>query len=97
MIVQSISSFDLAAIVAVWRLSYILINEDGPFDVVERMGAFLFRLGAEKLATCFNCMSLWIGLAFALILHTGISVFVFGLFYAGLAMLLNLIYEKLEN
>src|SRR5260370_41040040 len=45
---------------AVWRLTYLLQAEDGPWDVVVRL-----RLAAGngfwgKLMDCFYCLSLWI-------------------------------------
>lgn len=55
---------------AVWRLTHLLANEDGPFGVV-----FWFRkqLGQGfwgQLFDCFYCLSIWIALPFALFFYT---------------------------
>ncbi|WP_273566082.1 DUF1360 domain-containing protein [Maribacter halichondriae] len=50
---------------AVWRITHLLSNEDGPFDVVftlrKRVGQGFFG----TLLDCFYCLSIWIALPFA--------------------------------
>ena len=56
----------LLCTLAVWRISHLLAQEDGPFDLVFRLrkvGQGFF--GA--LLDCFLCLSLWIALPFALL------------------------------
>lgn len=56
--------FFLAAL-AVWRVTHLLANEDGPLDLIARLRA---RLGASvlgKLLDCFYCLSIWIAAPFA--------------------------------
>jgi hypothetical protein len=57
------TSFILATL-AVWRISYLLAREDGPFDLIIRLRA---RLGeAGRMLDCFYCMSLWLAAPMAL-------------------------------
>jgi hypothetical protein len=59
------SSFVLA-VLATWRITHLLANEDGPADLVVR---FRVRLGSGlvgKLMDCFQCLSLWVALPLAL-------------------------------
>lgn len=54
------------AVLATWRVTHLLANEDGPADVIVR---FRTRLGhglAGNLLDCFNCLSLWIAAPAAL-------------------------------
>jgi hypothetical protein len=53
------------AVLAVWRITHLLAEEDGPFQLVARLRK---RLGAGfwgGLMDCFNCLSLWVALPFA--------------------------------
>lgn len=58
-------------ILAVWRITHLLAEEDGPGDVLVRL-----RRGAGDgfwgdLLDCFYCLSLWIAVPFALLLAEG--------------------------
>jgi hypothetical protein len=58
---------------AVWRLTHLLAAEDGPWDVIVR---FRRRLGTGvwgRLMDCFECLSLWISIPFALLLADGLT------------------------
>lgn len=48
------------AILATWRVSHLLANEDGPADLIVRFRARLGQGLAGRLIDCFNCLSLWI-------------------------------------
>jgi hypothetical protein len=63
----------LVAALAVWRVTHLAVAEDGP-------GRFLMRLRAglgagfwRSVFDCFNCMSLWIALPFAIGLGSSLS------------------------
>ena len=47
------------SVLACWRLSEMLANEDGPFDVLARIRARLGRGFFGRLMDCFQCVSLW--------------------------------------
>ena len=56
----------IVAVLATWRITHLLANEDGPADLVAR---FRLRLGtglAGQLMDCFKCLSLWVALPIAL-------------------------------
>jgi hypothetical protein len=50
----------LLAVLATWRVTHLLANEDGPADIIVRFRALLGRSIFGKLMDCFNCLSLWI-------------------------------------
>jgi hypothetical protein len=54
------------AVLATWRATHLLANEDGPADIVVRFRALLGQSIAGKLMDCFNCLSLWIAALAAL-------------------------------
>lgn len=54
------------AVLATWRVTYLLASEDGPADLVIRFRALLGQSLAGKLMDCFHCLSLWIAAAAAL-------------------------------
>ena len=48
------------AILATWRVTHLLANEDGPADIIVRVRALLGRGLLGGLMDCFHCLSLWI-------------------------------------
>ena len=48
------------AVLATWRITHLLANEDGPADIIVRVRARLGRGVLGSLMDCFNCLSLWI-------------------------------------
>ena len=53
------------ALLATWRVTHLLANEDGPADLIVRIRR---RLGAGtlgRLMDCFQCLSLWIAVPIA--------------------------------
>jgi hypothetical protein len=54
------------AVLATWRVTHLLANEDGPADVVVRVRLWLGDRLIGKLMDCFNCLSLWIAAPAAL-------------------------------
>lgn len=47
---------------AVYRITYLIVREDGPFDVVVSVVAWADRHAPilAKAMSCFYCMSLWV-------------------------------------
>lgn len=50
--------FAIAAL-AVWRVTHLLAEEDGPMDAVVRLRARLGSGEAGALLDCFYCLSVW--------------------------------------
>jgi hypothetical protein len=80
----------ILSILAVWRLTHLLGEEDGPFDII-----FLLRKKAGtsffgSLLDCFYCLSIWIALPFGLWLGKDlIEKLLFWLALSGAACLLE--------
>jgi Protein of unknown function (DUF1360) len=62
----------LIAVLCTWRLTHLLQAEDGPWDASIRLrraaGDGLFG----QLLDCFYCLSLWIALPVAWVIHHGV-------------------------
>ena len=54
------------AVLATWRVTHLLANEDGPADLIFRFRALLGQGLVGRLMDCFNCLSLWIAVPAAL-------------------------------
>ena len=63
----------LVAVLATWRVSHLIVAEDGPWDIVVRLrrraGPGMFG----RLMDCFYCTSLWIAAPCALIVTREIA------------------------
>lgn len=65
------------AVLATWRVTHLLANEDGPFDMIVRFRALLGRSVFGQLMDCFNCLSLWIAALAALFVSRRLVEWVF--------------------
>lgn len=54
------------AALAVWRLSFLLAREDGPWDLCARWRRSLGKGFFGSLFGCVKCLSVWIAIPFAL-------------------------------
>lgn len=61
----------ILAILATWRITHLLVNEDGPFDAVVRLRAWLGDGGLGRAMDCFHCMSLWVAAPLAVFVARG--------------------------
>jgi len=50
---------------AVWRITHLLANEDGPWDLILRLRKAVGSGFWGQMMDCFNCLSLWVALPFA--------------------------------
>lgn len=71
---------------ATWRLSYLLVREDGPYNITKRLRA-LFSLGG--LLDCIYCVSVWAALLMYGLLPTPAAPVVYVLAISGAAMLMH--------
>ncbi len=60
-----------AGILATWRVTHLVVEEDGPWDVFRHIREILTRLGAGRLVNCFLCASVWLAFPVALLLVRG--------------------------
>jgi hypothetical protein len=56
------------AVLATWRVTHLLANEDGPGDIIVRLRTRLGHGLVGSLMDCFNCLSLWIAAPAAFLL-----------------------------
>jgi hypothetical protein len=59
----------LLCALAVWRVTHLLSEEDGPFDLVLRIRKLFGQGFFGTLFDCFHCLGLWISIPFTLLLH----------------------------
>jgi hypothetical protein len=50
----------LMAALAVWRVTYLLYAEDGPFDIFFRLRRGLGANFPGRFLDCFYCLSIWL-------------------------------------
>ena len=55
----------LLATLAVWRVTHLLVAEDGPADLIARLRGAAQGGPFGRLLDCFYCLSLWIAAPFA--------------------------------
>ncbi|MEO8034970.1 MAG: hypothetical protein ABI837_11115 [Acidobacteriota bacterium] len=60
-----------AALLAVWRVTHLLVAEDGPWDVIARIRRLVDRVLLGRLINCFLCCSVWVAVPFALLVAHG--------------------------
>ena len=56
----------VVAVLATWRVTHLLANEDGPANIIVRFRKLLGQSLAGQLMDCFYCLSLWIAAPVAL-------------------------------
>jgi len=78
--------FFLSAL-AVWRVSFMLAREDGPWDLLKRLRR---SLGGGRALGCVKCLGLWISMPFVLFIGTrGVEGCVTWLALAGVVALID--------
>lgn len=58
----------LVGMLAVWRVTHLLVAEDGPWQVLVRLRQWVGRGFWGELLDCFYCLSLWLALPLACVL-----------------------------
>lgn len=93
----------IVASLAIWRLSYAIVRENGPLMVFARLRA---RLGAHQkrsgglfdLVSCVRCLSVWIGLVAALSVSDGFMEWLgYAFAFSAVATLIDLLLTKKPN
>ena len=58
----------ILGILAVWRISYLLTAEAGPWNLLGRIRQWLEKAFRTELPSCLYCLGVWIAAPFAFIL-----------------------------
>jgi len=62
----------ILCLLALWRLTHLIVAEDGPWDMVVRLRARLGDTVVGRAMDCFYCSSLWFAIPFAIAITGGI-------------------------
>jgi hypothetical protein len=57
---------------AAWRLTHLIVAEDGPWDIIVRIRAWFGNSVVGKAMDCFYCTSVWMAIPFAFVVGQGI-------------------------
>ncbi len=98
----------IVSILATWRLTYMLQEEDGPWAVFARLQAWMANKERDSKPGsiyqgffCFYCLSMWVAAIFtAIVCEVQGSYAVAAIYWFGLsagAVLVNLLHKKLEQ
>jgi hypothetical protein len=63
--------FLLLGALVVWRLTHLVVEEDGPWDFLVRVRARIGHGFWGSLVDCFHCTSLWVAAPFAYLFGDG--------------------------
>lgn len=81
--------FALSAL-AVWRVSFLVAREDGPWDSLTRLRRGLGRGALGKLFGCVKCLSVWVAIPFVFFVGGGwVERIVVWLALSGVASLID--------
>ena len=61
----------LLGVLCVWRLTHLLVAEDGPWRSLARLRAAIGGGFWGALLDCFYCLSLWVAIPFAAVVGGG--------------------------
>jgi Protein of unknown function (DUF1360) len=88
----------LLAALAVWRVTHLITNENGPWDAFLRLRRAAGTGVLAELISCFYCLSIWISLLFVWFVPGGvIERIVTWLALSGAAILLERITGERVN
>jgi hypothetical protein len=59
-----------AGILATWRVTHLVVAEDGPWNLVTRLRVLAGPGVVGQMMDCFNCASIWLAMPFAYWLST---------------------------
>ncbi len=90
----------IVASLAIWRLSYMIVKENGPLMIFARLRARLARTqkrsgGLFDLISCMYCVSVWIGLLGALSVSNDVIEWLgYGLGFSAVTVLIEILTRK---
>jgi hypothetical protein len=81
--------FVLSAL-ATWRISHLLVSEDGPWEILARLRQWLGGSAIGRLMDCFACVSIWVAAPISFFVFRRLPELLFcWLALSGAAMLLE--------
>lgn len=84
-----------------WRLSHLLVEEDGPCHLVARLRGAVDRTALAGLLDCFGCTSVWVGVVTAIGARGRragpVQLLITGLALSGSAFLLHKAVSRLDS
>ena len=95
---ESVNPFAFCiSVLAVWRITHLLSQEDGPFDLVIKMRKLFGQGFLGTLLDCFYCLSIWVAIPFVFIIcDAWISRIITWFALSGAACLLFKFSEKIK-
>ena len=63
----------VVAVLAVWRITHLLVHEDGPGGAVVRLRGVSARLFQHSPLDCFLCASVWVAIVPAWVAGDGLT------------------------
>ncbi|MEZ2335835.1 DUF1360 domain-containing protein [Mucilaginibacter sp. RCC_168] len=83
---------------AIWRISHLFSQEDGPFDIVIKFRKLFGQGFFGDLLDCFYCLSMWVAIPFAALLcNQWLQGIIIWLALSGAACLLFKLTDKKEE
>lgn len=62
----------ILCILATWRLSHLIVAEDGPWEIIVKIRTLFGDSMAGKAMDCFYCTSIWIAIPFTFLISNNI-------------------------
>ncbi len=57
---------------AAWRLTHLVVAEDGPWDIIVRIRALFGDSVVGRAMDCFYCTSVWLAIPFAFVVGNSV-------------------------
>ena len=54
----------LLCVLAVWRVTHLIVAEDGPWDLIFKLRVLFGNSEPGRAMDCFYCMSVWVAIPF---------------------------------
>jgi hypothetical protein len=80
----------LIAALATWRISFLLVREDGPWNIFAKLRAKVHSKAMGRLLGCVKCTGMWTAIPFAFFVKgTWLELVVIWLALAGVTALID--------
>lgn len=83
---------------ATWRITYMLINESGPFNIFIKLNNYIIATRKQfliNLFSCFYCLSIWVSFFMSIgIYRTFTEILLNTLACSAVAIIINEVIDK---